>query len=412
MGEIKNIDDKCIILHNSSENYLVGSLSIDDYNRLLKQIANNYAIEYILIPVSKSSHVYIATHRELLPEYFEPVDIEYNVTLQRFSHHIELLMSDSINPAMFDSINPGSYAHDSFIMDRTYKVRCNTFFEYQIFLFSMVKMMAYNVITNISAFRPRDMALFDYGDDRYHYTFNISSVSIYRNAKRIFDTHNNAGIGEVIDAIQKAMTIKSAYADMRVLPCIYNFWIGYNGRCSYNSWRKPKQMEGVINKVNHKCLISHACNNYNSYAFVSSTDEVILNALDHGEMNIVVYNVMGDHDSLVTDGPPTMYDLLNNPELIAIHKIEKYDLYTTSDYVEALVFASDMMDMIKLVFDLMGDEYSNCQILMEIRTNSLGSNNTFAYTVTKEQLDLGEITSVFDDFIKLLDPYLDHNIPF
>ena len=59
-----------------------------------------------------------------------------------------------------------------------------------------------------------------------------------------------------------------------------------------------------------------------------------------------------------------------------------------------------------------GDEYKDCQIMLEIRTNVTGSDKLVAYTVTKEQLDLGEIESVFDDFIKLLDPYLDHNLPF
>ena len=71
-----------------------------------------------------------------------------------------------------------------------------------------------------------------------------------------------------------------------------------------------------------------------------------------------------------------------------------------------------MLDMVKLVSDLVGDIYKDCQIMLEIRTSVTGSDKLVAYTVTKEQLDFGEIESVFDDFIKLLDPYLDHNLPF
>ena len=403
---LKNIDDKCIILHNSSENYLVGSLSIEDYNRLLKQISKNYAIEYVLVPVSKSSHVYIATHRELIPESFTPIDITYTVTVKRYGHPAEIGFPDSML-----NLDRGNLLCSSFVMDKTYATRCNNFFEYQIFLFSMVKMMAYNILNNTSVYHPHD-TLNQYGDEKYHYIFDIERISINRNARRILDMYGNTGIGAVLDKVQEAVAVKSAHANLHVLPCIYNFWIGYNGRCSYTSWRKPKQMEGVINKANGDCLISHACNNYNSYAFVSSKDEVLLGALAKGEMSVAIYSMMGDADSLVTDGPPTIRDLLINPEFVSVHKIETYQLYTVSDYVEALVFASDMLDMVKLVSDLIGDGYKDCQIMLEIRTSVTGSDKLVAYTVTKEQLDLGEIESVFDDFIKLLDPYLDHNLPF
>ena len=148
---MKNIDDKCIILHNSSENYLVGSLSIEDYNRLLKQISRNRAIEYVLIPVSKSSHAYIVTHRELIPESFTPINISYTVTIKRYGNPAEINLPriPFNNPAEIDMSNL-DFTRDclsemSFVMDKTYTIRCNTFFEYQIFLFSMVKMMAYNM---------------------------------------------------------------------------------------------------------------------------------------------------------------------------------------------------------------------------------------------------------------------------
>lgn len=395
---MKNTNDNCIILYNDLQNFSVGSISVDDMNKKLKSVSKDKSIDYLLTPVSKSSHVYIATPGQFIPESFDPIDIEYTLVLKRYNHPAEMVL---------DKFRSGT----SEVFGKTYKTRCNTFFDFQIFLFSMIKLSAYNVLNNTGVFHPQDVLL-QHTSENYQYTFNIEKVAVFKNAKRILDYYNMSGIMDVTEQIQKAVSITAPCTDLRVFPSIFNFWIGYNGKCSYNLWNKPKKMVGLVNKVSQPCLISHACNNYNSYAFVSSKDEVCLSALGSGEMNIAIYSFMRDEDSLVTDGPMTIYDLLNNPELVAVHKAETYPLYTVGDYVEALVFAADMLDIVKLFTDIIGDEYKGSQIILEIRSRIKGGNKTFAYTVTKEQLDLGEITSVFDDFIELLDQFLARYLPF
>ena len=303
-----NSEDKCIVLHNDERNYAVGSISIDDLNSKLQQISADKSIAYILSPVSKSSYVYIATPGEFIPESFTPIDIEYTVVLKRYNHPAEMVIDKSIS-------------NTATMFDKSYRTRCNTFSEYQIFLFSMMKLCAYNVLNNSSVYHPQNV-LFQYTSEHYYYTFDIEQIAVFKNGKRIFENYHSNGITSALEDIQKAVSITAPCTDLRVFPSIFNFWIGYNGRCSYSLWKKPKKMVGLVNRVSQPCLISHACNNYNSYAFVSNKDQVILDALGVGEMNIAIYTLMGDEDALVTDGPLTVYDLLRNPNLVSVHKAE------------------------------------------------------------------------------------------
>ena len=89
---MKNTNDNCIILYNDLQNFSVGSISVDDMNKKLKSISKDKSIDYLLTPVSKSSHAYIATPGQFIPESFDPIDIEYTLVLKRYNHPAEMTL--------------------------------------------------------------------------------------------------------------------------------------------------------------------------------------------------------------------------------------------------------------------------------------------------------------------------------
>ena len=382
------MNNKCILINRDCT---VDTIDIDKFNDKYTKIKNKGISEFVLIPISQHCEAYIAIPVETLPDNFKPLKIRYTLS-------IKVLRGIS---NVFDTL-----PNDRDVYRKEFNLNCKTLYELYVFAFSLNKLMAFNVLNNMS-----DVKLNEYNDyllssNRKPYIYYIDSIEIVKN-DTIVKNDSIEGIEHVLEILSKVVGVKNI-----IVPNVFTFWIGKNHRCSYTPYTKSTNMIGSVNKVNEYCLLSQQCINYNAYSFINTFDESLLNYVGMGEMLLINYIIMGDEDDIPIDGPLNVADMLKNPQNVVVYRVEKYKLYTKSDYIEALTFAADMLQMMDSAKKMIGGDEAESESMIEINFETPDHPIPFSYTINKSTIDRGEINNVLDDFFKLFNKYIDNTIPF
>lgn len=399
---------KVILLTNGLGKYTPRSMSIKKFNKKYQEIFNDNSVEYLLIPMSQYSDVYAAVPKITLPNKFKPITIKYRLVLYELTQDYASL------------INTQRGIPNNEILSREYVVVCNTIYEFYTFVFSIIKLMAYNELQNVGRFKPgiykRRLIIRE-----HNYAFYISDMECLIDGQVTELLINNTSLGNAISSFDKLnlSSIPNTSNMLGISPSIYKFYF-IEGDPLYNIYtdvHKLKEMRGPTGVVTNYLLRSCACEHYNAYAFVSPAMMSEFKYIHNGRVTFIMFTYMGDRDMIDLDSQFTIADLLTYPEYAAVHKVEEYELLTPSDFIEMAVFAGDMLNMMRTVSDIVGDEFKNCECMMQIEGvfDSDGGPYQpvpFAYTVTDTQISSGEIEDVLADFMNYMATYFDKNIPF
>lgn len=386
------MDKGCVLI---KKNCTAELISIDKFNKKFGKIKNKGDTEFVLIPVSQFSEAYIAVPVINLPDKFSPMKIEYDLGIRTIYGRYNIYdhnFNETLRKLKFES---------------KYKIECNTLYDLYVFAFSLKRLAAFNVLNNMSEIKnnPYDDLLS--ASVRKPYIFCIDSLNISYLGENI-NMKEVDGIEQVLDIVSTTIGIKHI-----ITPCLYKFWIGKNHRCNFTPYSNPSKMIGTVNKISEKCIMSNQCINYDAYSFISTSDEVLLKSTScNGELLMVNYTLMCEPDELPIDGPLNVMDMLKHPEAIVVYRVERYNLYTISDCVEALSFATDLLHTMDISKKLIGGDESTSESMIEIRLDGYDCKETLSYTLTKESIDFGEVTNVVSDFMNKLDAYLENNLPF
>lgn len=383
---------KCILIHNDLKNFRAEPISIKKFNRNFVSYKNDTGIDYILMPVSQFSESYISIPTVALPNNFNPITIKYTLVVYELTRDFASI------------INTHEQVPNSEVMVKDFSIECKTLSELYVFIFSIIKLMAYNEIQNTCRFKNVGNTVYAfplstsyiYTFDAKNFVFDISDMTISSHSTEIDSLHGNHGLMTAVQFVQKIFGT-SIEPNRLIIPNIYKFYVDKNGKCRYTPFNNIKKLVGNID-FSKDHLMSCACNHYNAYYFISSADKIILDTLFDGKVRYIMYSLMSDEDDIELDGPLDIDTIISNPMYGAIHKLEEYPLYTTSDYIEVVAFAGEMLSMMNVVSELVGDEYSDCKCMMEITSST--PYGTFCYDILWDQIESGEIPDVVDDFIE------------
>lgn len=384
---------KCILLHNSKKDFTAEAISIKKFNKKYHEIRSDSSIEYVLIPISMFSESYIATPVIAMPLAFNPISFTYTVTLSELTQDFRTLA--------YDNTICGSRT----FVNREMETKCDTIYELYVFVYSIIKMMAYNSLQNTCRFSPgmynRELVY-----QNHNYVFDIPDIRCKYLNKDIILNENNIGLMNVISSISMLFLNQTSFKEL-IIPDLFKFYIDTKKHCSYTHVTNLSKLDGKVNKFEDH-LKSCACNNWSAYSFISNLDYTILNELDYGTLIFGMYTLMGDPDDF-EDYPITISTILNHPTIASVQKIEEYKLYSVSDYIEAVAFAGDMLSMMRTISELVGDEFKDCVCCIEIHAGikTIPNCKEFVYTITDENISFGEVTDVVDDFITSLTEFIE-----
>lgn len=386
---------KCVLIN---KDFTSSIMSIDDFNRKYVKIKNKGKSEYVLIPITPYSESYVVIPTICIPDVFTPTTIKYTLSIKVLHGRSNL----------FDTFtNDGNMFYKNFV------VRCNTIYDLYVFYFSIIKLIAFNILNNMNEIKSSSL------DNLLHqtqqpYIFFIDKIEISNsNIKVVKDDID--GLDNILSTLSKTFGLETLIPSSQ-----YKIWVGRGGMCSFTPFSNLKNMVGVINKINDPCLVSQLCMNYNAYSFINRTDEYNIHMLARGEMVLVNYDIMCAEEDIPNyfENCVNVNDMLNHPEIVSVYRVEKYDLYTVSDYVEAISFAMDIIQTMDTAKKLIGGDEAMSETMLEIRAEvpDIYDRNDipikFSYNITKSSLDFGEITNVPQDFLNKLRSFLNANVPF
>lgn len=393
-------EKKCVLINKDFHSSVI---SIADLNNNYKKIKEKGKSEFVLVPISLYSEAYAVIPTVYLPDNFSPTTIKYTLSVKilRGRHNV------------FEEM-----PNDKMVYSNDYTVQCNFLYDLYVFFFSIYKLEAFNVLNNMSEIKINsitDQLLFK---DQLPYIFFIDKIELQN--KNIHITQNNiSGLENIQTIISDAFKL-----DYLIPPNLFKIWVGAHGACSFTPYNDIKSMTGVVNRVSHTCLMSQNCIHYNACSFISTRDEINLKGIAGGEMLLVNYDLMCPEEDIAEyfDKMLNVNDMLKHPEAVSVYRVEKYDLYTMTDLVEALTFAIDLIQTMDIAKKIIGGDEASSETMFEIRAwladdfcrkrDGKIIENKFSYTITKSSIEFGEVTNIVSDFLNKFDMYMDSRIPF
>lgn len=391
------MDKQCVLIN---KNCTAKLMEIGKFNRKFADLKNDGKTEFVLIPITQYSEAYIGIATSDLPDRFKSMKIKYELGIETLYGKYNIWETNENTKVVYKS---------------DFEIVCDTLYELYVFAFSLKKMIAFNVLNNMSEIKANPYDDFLTTTMRKPYIFYINNLNIECDGK-VTDIPSVDGLEHVLNVIGCALRVKHI-----ITPNMFKFWIGKNQQCNFTPYsdhsRSP--MIGKLNKISDYCIMSTQCINYDAYSFISSSDEVLLQSVScKGEMILINYTLMCDIEDIPIDGPLNVTDMLKYPEFISVYRVESYQLYTLSDCVEALTFAYDLLQTMDIAKKLIGGDESLSNSMIEIRLDGYGLTDgrktipTLSYTLTKESIDFGEVTNVVSDFMQRLDRFIDNHLPF
>lgn len=383
---------KCIVLYNDIKDYRYKVISASKFDKNLSKCRNDPAVEYVLFQVGPN--MMMPVHREHLPASFTPIKIRYTIGVRRcetFEIKESIMAPDLKNVVCIETLS-----------------------EYTAFLYSLTKISAYNIIMNNSLYHPNN-EFSGIAQDEKRYVVSLLNLSVYNRKDELIDSKDDIPIKDAIAFIGSVVRLsdKQCYVEFTRLKSL-KFWIGTEkGQCSFSDYNNPRKMRGALNIASDNCLVSYECRDFDTYAFLGNSSEVndceVFQYMIRGKIAIIVYTMMCDEDDLCSSGPLSVDTLISQEDKVNIHRIETVTMYATSDIVELVSSASDLINTIMTVNKIIGDEYQDARVLLEFACDGEFYTD-FTYTLTSEMLD--DIEDPVKDFTEYVYEYTDYHVPF